>query len=89
MNPIIITIIAGVVALLIGFVFGKMISKANVDKQLAEAKLVEERAKALEERAKSEAELIKKDALAAAESTKKRQNDGSKRTLPQIKRRTQ
>ena len=71
MNPIIITIIAGVVALLIGFVIGKMISKANVDKQLAEAKLVEERAKALEERAKSEAELIKKDALAAAESTKK------------------
>ncbi|HPW86064.1 MAG TPA: ribonuclease Y, partial [Chitinophagales bacterium] len=62
MDPIILTIIAGVVALGIGIVLGKFIFKANVDKQLAEAKLAEEKARTIEEAAKTEAELIKKSA---------------------------
>ncbi|HPA36571.1 MAG TPA: ribonuclease Y [Chitinophagales bacterium] len=71
MDPIILTIIAGVVALGIGIVLGKFIFKANVDKQLAEAKLAEEKARTIEEAAKTEAELIKKSALTSAESIKK------------------
>ena len=71
MNSTIILIIAGVVALIIGFVLGKVLSKANVEKQIAEAKIAEEKAKALEEKAKSEAELIRKEAYATAESFKK------------------
>ena len=71
MDPIIIAVVASVVALVIGFVLGKVLSKANIDKQLAEAKIIEEKAKALEETAKAEAELIKKSALTTAESLKK------------------
>lgn len=71
MDPIIIAVIAGVVALIIGFVLGKVLSKANVDKQLAEAKLIEEKAKTVEEKAKIEAELIRKEAYNTAESLKK------------------
>jgi ribonuclease Y len=70
-DPIIIAVVASVVALVIGFVLGKVLSKANIDKQLAEAKIIEEKAKALEETAKAEAELIKKSALTTAESLKK------------------
>ena len=44
MDPIIITVIAAVGALIIGLVLGKIIFKANVDKHLAEAKLAEEKA---------------------------------------------
>jgi len=70
-DPIIITIIAGVVALVAGFIIGKIVSKANVDKQIAEAKLIEEKAKALEEKTRTEAELIRKEAFNTAESLKK------------------
>ena len=48
MNPIIITAIAGAIALLVGLILGKFIFKANVDKQLAEAKIAEAKAKATE-----------------------------------------
>ncbi|HNF49846.1 MAG TPA: ribonuclease Y [Chitinophagales bacterium] len=78
MDPILLSIISGVVALVIGFIIGKMISKANVDKQIAEAKLIEERAKSIEqkandlqEKAKAEADLVKKEAQSTAESIKK------------------
>ncbi len=71
MDPIMIAIIVGVVALLLGFGIGKILSKANVEKQLAEAKLAEEKAKALEEKSKTEAEHIRKEAYATAESLKK------------------
>lgn len=70
MNTPILTIIASVLALAIGFILGKLLSKANVEKQLAEAKLIEEKAKALEEKAKTEAELIRKEAFNTAEATK-------------------
>ncbi|MFN8266592.1 MAG: ribonuclease Y [Chitinophagales bacterium] len=71
MDPTIIAIIAGVAALIIGFVLGKVLSKANVEKQIAEAKIAEEKANALLEKTKTEAELIRKDAYATAESFKK------------------
>lgn len=71
MDPIIITVIVGVAALIVGFVLGKLLSKANVDQQLAEAKLAEEKAKTLEEKARVEAELIRKEAFTTAESLKK------------------
>lgn len=64
-------IVVGVVALIAGIVLGKFIFKANVDKQMAEAKLAESRAKAMEEAARAEAEIIKKSAFNTAESLKK------------------
>jgi ribonuclease Y len=86
-DPIIIAVIVGVVALIIGFVIGKMLSKANVDKQLAEAKIIEEKAKTLEEKAKTEAELIRKEAYTTAESLKKDKMMEAKEFF--LKRRTQ
>ncbi|MFN8283783.1 MAG: ribonuclease Y [Chitinophagales bacterium] len=71
MDPIIITVIAAVVTLVVGFLIGKMMSKANVEKQLAEAQLIEEKAKAVEENARKEAEIIRKEAFTTAESLKK------------------
>lgn len=71
MDPIIITIIAAVAALVIGLVVGKLIFKADVDKQIAEAEIAEKRAKTLEESARAEAELIRKEAFTTAESLKK------------------
>ena len=71
MDPIIITVIAAVVTLIVGFFIGKMISKGNVDKQIAEARIIEEKAKSLEETARKEAEIIRKEAFNTAESLKK------------------
>lgn len=63
--------IVGIVAIVIGIVIGKIISKANVDKQIQEANLLEEKAKGLVENAKKESEIIVKEASATAEATKK------------------
>ena len=40
-------VIAGVVALIIGIVIGKFLFKANVDKQLQDAKILEEKAQGM------------------------------------------
>lgn len=60
----IITIIAAVAALIIGFILGKVLSKANIQEQINKAKL-------LEESAKKDAEVLIKDAQSQAESVKR------------------
>jgi ribonuclease Y len=60
----IITIIAAVAALIIGFILGKILSKANIQEQINKAKL-------LEESAKKDAEVLIKDAQSQAESVKR------------------
>ena len=64
MSATVIAIIVGVAGLLIGVILGKILFKANVDKQIEQAKL-------LEVSAKKEAEIIIKDAKAEAENVKK------------------
>ncbi len=64
-------VIAGVVALIIGIVIGKFLFKANVDKQLQEAKLLEEKAQSMVDNAKKESEILVKEASTLAEATKK------------------
>ncbi|MCB9034976.1 MAG: ribonuclease Y [Chitinophagales bacterium] len=58
------TVIAAIVALIVGIVLGKFIFKANVDKQI-------EAAKNTQENAKAQAELILKEAKTEADSLKK------------------
>ena len=64
-------VIAGVVALIIGIVIGKFLFKANVDKQLQDAKILEEKAQGMVANAKKESEIIVKEASTLAEATKK------------------
>ncbi|MDB5226132.1 MAG: binding metal dependent phosphohydrolase, partial [Bacteroidota bacterium] len=71
MDPILITVIAAAAALIFGIIMGKFVFKANVDKQLAEARLAEARAKTIEEAALAEAEIIRKGAFTTAEALKK------------------
>ena len=67
--------IVGIVALAVGFFIGKLLTKGNVDQQLAAAKATEEKAKkdaeSLLSDAKRKSESIVREAQANAENTKK------------------
>jgi len=60
----VIIILAAIAALIVGFVFGKILSKADVQEQINKAKL-------LEESSKKDAEILIKEAQSKAESAKR------------------
>jgi ribonuclease Y len=68
---IIIYVVIGIIALVIGILLGKILFKANVDKHLNEAKALEAKASSIKENAKLEADIIIKEAKTNAEATKK------------------
>lgn len=64
MGTTVIIIIAAIAALIVGFVLGKILSKADVQEQINKAKL-------LEESSKKDAEILIKEAQSKAESAKR------------------
>ena len=82
-------IIAAVVGIAIGFVVGKMLSKANVDTQIAAAKNLEEKAKNdaanLISEAKRKAENTSREAQSKADSVRNEAENAKKDKMYEAK----